>query len=126
MTRLIDADALSEKLCETTIFIKDGEVFQRMINDAPTVADAVQIPIKLEKRYPKSRDEDITDAFMRGYLAGRSSADRPTGEWQDKHGKPMRWTSFAGYCSNCGKWSEYLTDYCGNCGAKMGGDVNEL
>ena len=35
--RLIDADALSRKLCETTIFIKDGEVFQRMINDAPTV-----------------------------------------------------------------------------------------
>ena len=41
--RLIDADALSEKLCETTIFIKDGEVFQRMINDAPTVsAETVQ------------------------------------------------------------------------------------
>lgn len=35
--RLIDADALSKKLCETTIFIKDGGVFQRMINDAPTV-----------------------------------------------------------------------------------------
>lgn len=35
--RLIDADALSKKLCETTIFIKDGEVFQRMINDAPTL-----------------------------------------------------------------------------------------
>ncbi len=43
--RLIDADALSEKLCETTIFIKDGEVFQRMINDAPTVsAEAKWIP----------------------------------------------------------------------------------
>lgn len=42
MTRLIDADELSEKLCETTIFIKDGEVFQRMINDAPTV-DAVEV-----------------------------------------------------------------------------------
>ena len=40
--RLIDADALSEKLCETTIFIKDGEVFQRMINDAPTI-DAVPV-----------------------------------------------------------------------------------
>lgn len=37
MTRLIDADALSEKLCETTIFIKDGEVFQHMINNAPTI-----------------------------------------------------------------------------------------
>lgn len=43
MSRLIDADALSEKLCKTTIFVKDGEVFQRMINDAPTVsAEAVQ------------------------------------------------------------------------------------
>ena len=42
--RLIDADALSEKLCDTTIFIKDGEVFQRMINDAPTVsAEAVDV-----------------------------------------------------------------------------------
>ena len=43
--RLIDADALSEKLSKTTIFIKDGEVFQRMINDAPTVsAEADWIP----------------------------------------------------------------------------------
>jgi len=100
---------------------KDWDELTDAINALPS-ADAVQIPIKLEKRYPQSRDEDITDAFMRGYLAGRSSADRPTGEWQDEHGKPMRWTSFAGYCSNCGKWSEYLTDYCGNCGAKMGGD----
>ena len=38
--RLIDADALSKKLCETTIFIKGGEVFQRMINDAPTAQAA--------------------------------------------------------------------------------------
>ena len=40
--RLIDADALNDKLCETTIFIKDGVAFQRMINDAPTI-DAVQV-----------------------------------------------------------------------------------
>lgn len=40
--RLIDADALSEKLCKITIFIKDGEKFQRMINDAPTI-DAVEV-----------------------------------------------------------------------------------
>ena len=44
-----------------------------------------------------------------------------TGEWQDEHGKPMCRGSFAGYCSNCGKWSEYLTDYCGNCRADMRG-----
>jgi len=42
--RLIDADALSKKLCKTTIFVKDGEVFQRMINDAPTVsAEAAEV-----------------------------------------------------------------------------------
>ena len=122
MTRLIDADALSEKLCETTIFIKDGEVFQRMINDEPTVADAVQIPIKLEKRYPQSRDEDITDAFMRGYLAGRSSADRPTGEWVSEDGTPSG-ASYSVYCSRCGQWSEYRGFFCLWCGAKMGGDT---
>ena len=42
-------------------------------------AEAVQIPIKLEKRYPESKDEDITDVFMRGYLAGRSSAEAVQG-----------------------------------------------
>lgn len=30
------------------------------------------IPIELKKRYPHSRDEDITDAFMRGYQSAKS------------------------------------------------------
>ena len=34
--------------------------------------------IILKKRYPHSREEDITDAFMRGYEKGK--ADRPQ-EW---------------------------------------------
>lgn len=34
-------------------------------------AEAAKIPIKLEKRYPESKDEDIVDAFMRGYISGR-------------------------------------------------------
>lgn len=57
MKRLIDADALSEKLCETTIFIKDGEVFQRMINDAPTV-DAVEVVRCKDCKYGEERIED--------------------------------------------------------------------
>ena len=28
------------------------------------------------------------------------------------------------YCSACGKRSEYMTNYCPNCGAKMDGDGN--
>ena len=42
MTRLIDADALSKEVSSTTLFIKDAEVFQRMINDAPTIATPYQ------------------------------------------------------------------------------------
>lgn len=55
--RLIDVDALSEKLCKTTVFVKDGEVFQRMINDAPTVsAEAVQRWIPVSERLPDADD----------------------------------------------------------------------
>ena len=32
--------------------------------------------IKLEKRYPDSRAEDITDAYMRGVAAGRALSER--------------------------------------------------
>lgn len=46
------------------------------------------IPIKLEKRYPESRDEDITDAFMQGYLKGAEiSTIKVQGytEWLEKN-----------------------------------------
>ena len=66
-------------------YISGGGVTDLKANEAIDMAiealsaDAVQIPIKLEKRYPESKDEDITDAFMRGYLAGRSSAEAVQG-----------------------------------------------
>ena len=48
--------------------------------------------------------------------------DRPSGEWLDYDGKPMeKYAQYSGHCSVCGEWSEYLTDYCGNCGARMKG-----
>ena len=78
--------------------------------------------IKLTKRYPNSREEDITDAFMRGYLAGRSSADRPTGHIVTKcSGKfnPTVWAE----CSECGKPIDAWDKFCRHCGAKMGGDT---
>ena len=79
-------------------------------------ADAVQIPIKLEKRYPESKDEDITDAFMRGYLAGRSSAEAVHGEW-------IRVGHDIYECSLCHQ--NVMTkdidcySYCHRCGARM-------
>lgn len=44
---------------------------------------------------------------------------RPKGEWIDEHGNRIPMTEHSAYCSHCGEWSEYLTDYCGNCGADM-------
>lgn len=32
---------------------------------------------------------------------------------------------YSGNCSVCGEWSEYLTDYCPNCGARMDGENDE-
>ena len=47
--------------------------------------------------------------------------DRPSGEWVEslERNDTMHWFSFSGYCTNCGEWSEYLTTYCGECGAVM-------
>lgn len=118
MTRLIDADALSEKLCETTIFIKDGEVFQRMINDAPTVKpngdlisrqDAINACLN---GWNKGYDEILTD------IRALPSEDRPTGEWVSEDGTPSG-AAYSVYCSRCGQWSEYRGFFCLWCGAKM-------
>ena len=77
--RLIDADALNEKLCETTIFIKDGVAFQRMINDAPTI-DAVQVVrckdcIHAQKQMTREEAINTLGNFKR-YISGGGVTDR--------------------------------------------------
>ena len=71
--RLIDADALSEKLCETTIFIKGGEAFQRMINDATTIDAEPVVRCKDCEYWTKQSNS----------LQGRCalSGSYPTGAW---------------------------------------------
>lgn len=46
---------------------------------------------------------------------------RNRGEWVDKNGKAVNPAGHAAYCSACGEWSEYLTPFCGWCGAEMAG-----
>ena len=65
----------------------------------------------LEKELRKASAE--MSAIIREYV------DRPQGEWIDGHGNHVPMTEHSAYCSHCGEWSEYLTDYCGNCGASM-------
>ena len=84
--------------------------------------------IILEKRYPHSRSEDITDAFMRGYVKGK--ADRPQGEWldyeiplEDGGAMPIQ------VCNLCKTFYPLAYTggghrFCPNCGAKMSNASN--
>ena len=94
--RPIDADALSEKLCKTTIFIKDGEVFQRMINDAPTVsAEAVQ------REWTITLTDDGFGGENTHLICSVCGSE------------PLAWSS------------RKFFRYCPSCGAKMGGGDSE-
>ena len=43
-----------------------------------------------------------------------------TGNWVDDDGNVIKIRGgYCATCSACGEWSEYLTAYCPNCGAKM-------
>jgi hypothetical protein len=68
--------------------------------------------ITLKKRYPHSREEDITDAFMRGYFKGK--ADRRQGYYIK--GENGEW-----YCSNCKRIDDKysVANFCWYCGARM-------
>lgn len=91
----------------------------RLLRETLSADRPTMIPINIEKRYPMSRDEDITDAFTRGYEYGIKS-DRPSGEWIDD--KPNLRSAFAKQyrCSNCGA-RHFNYTYCPSCGAYMKG-----
>lgn len=50
--------------------VRCKDCIHRYVTGIEALKEPDMIPIKLEKRYPESRDEDITDAFMQGYLKG--------------------------------------------------------
>ena len=53
--------------------------------------------------------------------------ERKTGVWLEDEDDPesVKTDGYCGYCSVCKEMSEYLTNYCGNCGADMRGTWNE-
>jgi len=48
----------------------------------------------------------------------KEDAERKTGRWIDDEGNAAT-GEYCATCSACGEWSEYLTAYCPNCGARM-------
>lgn len=78
--------------------------------------------IKLTKRFPESRPEDITEAYMRGYEAGLNFRERTC------HQVNIGGYSFRFECSACGYVAivhnctvrlDELPNYCPKCGARV-------
>ena len=121
--RLIDADALNKKLCETTIFIEDGEVFQRMINDAPTIEPDGDL-ISRQDAIDAIMGEP-TDAHYPSWYAQRikllpSAPDsRQRGEWIFNPKDAIELMFTKPKCSECGFESADGGNFCSNCGADM-------
>ena len=75
----------------------------------------------------KEKERLFTIGHITGLYRARTrirelpTADRPTGKWVEslERNDMMYWYSYGGYCTNCGEYSEYLTRYCGDCGAVM-------
>lgn len=80
--------------------------------------------IILEKRYPHSRTEDITDAFMRGYVKGK--ADRPQGVWfKDDEGTFICSACGSGYKDQPTLMGKPMFKWCPICGARMVKEANK-
>ena len=78
--------------------------------------------IKVTWQEPTYTDPLNVLTEVRDGIEAIPSVDRPQGKWIDSQGRPMRlYESFSANCSACGEWSEYLTEYCPHCGAKMDG-----
>ena len=143
----VQGDAISKRFISDAILQKISELnaqgekaipiarefirFKRFVDGlTPIRTDAGQgdgIPIELKKRYPHSRDEDITDAFMRGYQAYGEAVQ---GEWVRKYDDKVNCYWYE--CDQCGEYRprnqfghEYNANFCPNCGAIMKGGEDE-
>lgn len=106
--RLIDADALYEKLKS------DEDLARQRVIDTPNSFPngmlnpaAVRYQAQLTER--TRLKEIVYDAPTIG--------ERNTGKWEKIHWKAYR-------CSECGKISEYQSNFCPICGADMRGEGN--
>ena len=91
------------------------EVIKAIPSAEPTWTDTLA---ELHERFD-ALEKELRRASAEMSAIIREHVDRPKGDWIDGHGNHVPMTEHSAYCSHCGEWSEYLTDYCGNCGADM-------
>lgn len=111
--RLIDGDAVIE---HAEVNGEDRE-FIRILTDYIEDADPVE-PKKVCIGQIHFDDEKLHEIVKEAVQRLKEEIGPKRGEWVNAHGNPIR-DKFCVYCSACGEWSEYRTDFCCNCGAKM-------
>ena len=113
--RLIDADALLEKLRKTDRYF----MVKFDIESEPTVElTAAFMRQQSEDELIRIRAEADQRGYERGYRFGfelGQKLKRPTGKWKEYSGSDAKGCSLCGYLNY--SYSEYK--YCPNCGAKM-------
>lgn len=149
MARLIDADALEESLensCKDTYETKMFVDFMSYVDEAPTVETAEDCITKVEvintihkiiygffDIADDDSEEPINDKDKLLLTINKAISNavkvlpsvtpsRPRGKWiQTKDEcEGVNFYNFSFECSKCGKERSFKSNYCPNCGAKMG------
>ena len=109
--RLIDANALKEKIESLELSLTNKRTIMLIIDNAPTV----EIDEDTAKEVLNKRCLAVIPTETLIALQLSCGKPRPKGKWE-LHG--MIW-----YCSNCGKDCEQGgNNFCGQCGAEMRGE----
>ena len=79
-----------------------------------------------EEGSPREMTDQEIDGWKQGYQAAIDelkaiNAIRTKGKWIVS-GQVREIGGYSANCSICREWSEYLTNFCGNCGAYMRGE----
>ena len=106
----------NERICKR---VKDSNISD--IVRPPNWNDAVSLVGSMPSAESTGELDDVIAKYVADGLM--ELPDRKYGEWVDGDGMPSK-AMFSVYCSECGNWSEYRSDYCGSCGAIMKGKTN--
>lgn len=123
MSRLIDADALADKVADLYTEGEEATEADKVVNDvidlidnAPTVEYPEQITVECDTEEDKQK---LLSALRNVKLKAIVEDERPQGEWKDD-----KEYSYLANCSNCGYQMDTHEEhgyfnYCPNCGADM-------
>lgn len=85
------------------------------------VLDTIPKVIRTQSRVGKTLFAEFIKEWISNIESIPTIESRTKGKWID-NGQVRKIGGYSADCSVCGEWSEYLTNFCGNCGADMRGE----